>query len=46
LNKVSDGAEVSTGSLKAQDAGSSQNAVGSTMTKIAAKVDGAINGAK
>jgi hypothetical protein len=46
LNKVSDGAEVSTGSLKAQDTGSSQNAVGFTMTKIAAKVDGAINGAK
>ena len=46
LNKVSDGAEVSTGSCKAQDTGSSENAVGFTMNKIAAKVDAALKGAK
>jgi hypothetical protein len=46
LNKVSDGAEVSSGSFKAQDTGSIQNAIGFTLNKMAAKVDGAIKGAK
>jgi len=46
LNKVSDGAEVLSGSFKAQDTGSPQNAVGFTLNKIAARVDGAIKGAK
>ncbi len=46
LNKVSDGAELSSGTFKAQDTGSPQNAVGFTLNKIAGKVDGAIKGAK
>ncbi len=46
LNKVSDGAEASSGSFKAQDTGSTQNAIGFTLNKMAAKVDGAIKGAK
>jgi hypothetical protein len=46
VKKVSDGSEVASGSLKAQDTGSPQNAVDYTMNKMAAKVDGAIKGAK
>ncbi len=46
LNKLSDGSEVSSGTFKAQDTGSPQNAVGFALNKIAAKVDGAIKGTK
>ncbi len=46
LNKVSNGAEVSSGSFKAHDTGSSQNAIAFTLNKMAAKVDGAIKAAK
>jgi len=38
LTKVSDGSEVSSGSLKASDRGSEQNAISFTMHKIADKV--------
>ncbi len=46
LNKVGDGAEVSKGSFKAQDTGSSQNAIGFTMNKIAGKVTQSVKGGK
>ncbi len=46
LGKISDGTEVTKGSMKAQDTGSPQNAVEFTMSKIAGKVDGALKGAK
>jgi hypothetical protein len=42
LTKVSDGADVSSGDLKASDRGSEQNAVGFTMHKVADKVTEAI----
>jgi hypothetical protein len=38
LSKVSDGLEVSSGSFKASDSGSEQNAIGFSMKKIADKV--------
>lgn len=44
LTKVSDGTDVSSGSGKAQDTGSPQNAVGFTLNKIAGKVSGALKG--
>lgn len=46
LKKVSDGTEVASGSFKAQDTGSAQTAVAFTLSKMAAKVDGAIKGGK
>jgi hypothetical protein len=46
LNKVADGADVASGSFKAQDTGSPQNAVGFTLNKIAGKVVQAVKGAK
>ncbi len=42
LSKVSDGSELSSGSFKASDKGSEQNAIGFTMKKIAEKVGEAI----
>ena len=42
LTKVSEGSEVSSGSFKASDKGSEQNAIGFTMKKIADKVTEAI----
>jgi hypothetical protein len=42
LTKVSDGAEMSSGPIKASDKGSEQNAIGFTMKKIADKVTEAI----
>ena len=42
LNKVSDGAEASSGSLKTSDPGSAQNGVIAAMRKIADKVADAI----
>lgn len=42
LTKVSDGAEVASGNLKASDRGSEQNAIGFAMHKIADKVTEAI----
>jgi hypothetical protein len=42
LTKVSDGSEVASGSFKASDKGSEQNAVGFTMKKVADKVTEAI----
>ncbi len=42
LTKVSDGSEMSSGSFKASDKGSEQNAIGFTMHKIADKVTEAI----
>jgi hypothetical protein len=44
LNKVSDGAEQASGSLKASDRGSAQNAVVATTKKIAEKVAESIKG--
>ena len=44
LEKISDGSEVSSGSAKAQDTGSQQNAVNISMNKIASKVGGALKG--
>jgi hypothetical protein len=38
LAKVSDGSDMSSGSFKASDRGSPQNAVGFTMKKVADKV--------
>lgn len=46
LNKVSDGAEVASGSFKASDNGSEQNALGFTMHKIAGKVNDALKKAE
>jgi hypothetical protein len=46
LNKVSDGSEVGSGSFKAQDTGSAQNAVGFTLNKVAGKVAQATKGGK
>src|ERR1035437_1501175 len=42
LTKASDGSELSSGSFKAADSSSEQNALGVTMKKIADKVTGAI----
>jgi hypothetical protein len=44
LVKVSDGSDVSSGSAKAQDTSSQQQAVAFTMNKIAGKVSGALKG--
>lgn len=44
LTKITDGADVASGSFKAQDTGSPQNAVGFTLSKVAGKVAGAVKG--
>lgn len=44
LVKASDGSNLSSGSVKAQDTGSQQNAVNISMNKMASKIGGALKG--